>query len=258
MEPKTTTKKKSKGNDGWRDIHGGQAFVIPQTLLAHPNFTRLSPYACKLLFDLGRQYSGINNGYLHPGLAALAPFGWNSAHTLTGAIKELEHYGILMQTRSGGKNQAAYYGFTFRRINQIPGRPHDRPVPLTVLNTWLTEVPDYVPRNKSLVHVVHKVCAPDAQVSGEFVHDVHKRTPVSARRAQVRAISEGEFVHDVHSYASMPYPMAGSGAGAGDQQASDFDFDSDSGSKASGCTSAPTKAEEQTPPATRQRRPKAA
>ncbi len=121
---------KSKHDSGWSEIKGGQAFVIPVALLKHDNFRRLSPHACKLLFDLGRQFTGSNNGYLHPGIKVLREQGWHSSHTIVKAIRELRHYRILTQTVQGGKNRPSYYGFTFRKITENPKRPFDRPMPI--------------------------------------------------------------------------------------------------------------------------------
>lgn len=162
MAKKRHTKSK---DSGWGDIKDGQAFVVPVLLLKHENFIRLSPFACKLLLDLGRQFTGSNNGYLHPGLNALKPMGWRSAHTLTSAIKELLHYRILVQTVQGGKNRASYYGFTFRSIRERADRPFDRPMPIIQpTNDW--ERPAAPFENKSLVHVLHKPSALGAQVEG--------------------------------------------------------------------------------------------
>lgn len=197
--------KRRKRDSGWSDIKGGMAFVIPVLLLKHENFTRLSPYACKLLLDLGRQYTGANNGYLHPGINVMKQMGWRSAHTLASAIKELLHYRIIVQTVQGGRNRPSYYGFTFRSIKERDDRPFDRPLPiLQPSNDWDSAIEPF--ENKSLVHHVHKASAPRAQVSDELMHDVHKESRTSAPRAQVRPHFEGELMHDVHSYTSMPYP----------------------------------------------------
>lgn len=54
---------RKKKNTGWKEIDGKAAFTIPMTLLRHPNMVNLSPYGHKLIMDLGKQYTGFNNGY---------------------------------------------------------------------------------------------------------------------------------------------------------------------------------------------------
>lgn len=202
MEPKPRTK--SKKDSGWSDIKGGQAFVIPVLLLQHENFKRLSPHACKLLLDLGRQHSGANNGYLHPGFNVMKALGWRSAHTLHCSIQELLHYRIIVQTVQGGRNRPSYYGFTFRTITQKKDRPFDRPMPvIQPTNEWEQSAPPF--RDKSLVQSVHKASAVGAQVSAALVQSVHQQTATCAVGAQVKPILDRALVQSVHSYSSMPY-----------------------------------------------------
>ena len=78
------------------------AFVIPYTLLRHPNYTRLSPYAHKLVQDLARQYTGFSNGYLCASWALMQDAHWNSENTVRKAAAELEHYRIIERTKQGG------------------------------------------------------------------------------------------------------------------------------------------------------------
>jgi len=216
---------KSKHND-WAQIHGGKAFVLPSSMMNHDNFVRLSPHAIKLICDLGRQFSGANNGYLHPGFDLMRRYGWRSAHTLQGAIRECVHYRMLRLTRQGGKNRAAYYALTFRPINDLKGRPLDVSPTLESPNDWLTRADDFDPRTakratkaaneNSFVQSEHKICAASAQVIGPLVQPVHKLLRTCAARAQVSTESEPMFVQPVHSIKGMPYPGSGSGAPAAD------------------------------------------
>lgn len=117
------TKLKKLAVERWRDLDGGSAFVIPLTALRHPNFLALTPFATKLLLDLGRQYTGFNNGFLCPAWTLMKNQGWKSRDTLFWATKELEHYRWIVLTRQGGKNLANLYGFTWRRIDEKLNNP---------------------------------------------------------------------------------------------------------------------------------------
>ncbi len=135
---------RKKRDNRWNDIDGGSAFMVPYTLLRHPNFTRLSPYAHKLLMDVARQYSGFNNGYLCCSWALMKDMGWKSENTVRLAMQELEHYQILERTQQGGRNKPNLHALTWRRIdgkpdNQLDTRPTMRPS-----DAWKVECPDFV------------------------------------------------------------------------------------------------------------------
>jgi hypothetical protein len=114
-----TRARKSK----WGEIQGGRAFVIPWSGLHHENGIRLSPRAIKLLFDLGRQYSGNNNGYLCPAWSVMRNVGWRSSESLFLAIRELEHYGWIAKTKQGGRNAANLYRLTWFSVDFIARQP---------------------------------------------------------------------------------------------------------------------------------------
>ena len=78
--------KKTNKDKGWKEIDGGYAFVIPYTLLRHPNFTRIGPFTCKLILDLGKQYTGFNNGYLCASWSLMKQHGWRAPNTLRKAV----------------------------------------------------------------------------------------------------------------------------------------------------------------------------
>ncbi|MDR7136170.1 hypothetical protein J2X06_003388 [Lysobacter niastensis] len=128
----------------WDDIDGGAAFLIPLTLLRHPNYVRLSPWAVKLVMDLARQYSGFNNGYLCASRTLMKECGWKSSHTLQKAVEELEHYGIIVRTRQGGRNRATLHGLSWRRIDHKPGQPLDVGQTLKPDDNWKEERPPFV------------------------------------------------------------------------------------------------------------------
>jgi hypothetical protein len=190
VEPKSR-RKKSK-DSGWKEIKGGQAFVVPVALLNHENFARLSPHACKLLLDLGRQFNPKANGYLHAGIKLMRQYGWKSAHTLQSARDELEHYGIIVKTVQGGKNSPSYYGFTFRSITERRERPFNQVLPvMQPSNNWERTTGAFAPgNNKSHVLREHKASAASAQARREFVQPVHKETLTCAVDAQVSANSD--------------------------------------------------------------------
>jgi hypothetical protein len=212
--------KKSK-DSGWGDIHGGQAFVIPVTLLNHPNFKRLSPHATKLLLDLGRQFGGYNNGYLHAGWGRMRKEGWNSQHTLRNAMLELEHYQILVRTRQGGKNLATLHGFTFRRVSPLKGKPLDLAFPLGPSNAWLVQQPNFeVPssaraKSNRLMQLQHKVCAAHAHVPVKLVQPVHRKDGTDASDAPVAAPKDRELVQSVHTTECLPSRADDTRAGIG-------------------------------------------
>ncbi|GMV28566.1 MAG: hypothetical protein AMXMBFR59_06910 [Rhodanobacteraceae bacterium] len=139
--------RKAKRSAEWREIYGGKAFCVPDAAITHDNFIRLSPFACKLLLDLGRQYKGKNNGWLDPCWKLMEPVGWKSRETLFNAIRELEHYGWIERTRQGGRNASNLYRLTWRRINSTD---ENRNIPLDVAaptlqpdNKWLRTMPTF-------------------------------------------------------------------------------------------------------------------
>ena len=138
-KPKT---KRVRGQ--WQDVYGGSAFIMPMALLNHPNFMRIGPHTSKLVLDLGRQYSGLNNGYLCPAWELMRKQGWRSRETLAVAIAELEHYRLIVKTRQGGRNCANLYAFTWWRIHALPDKALDVIATVAPANDWLQVQPDFV------------------------------------------------------------------------------------------------------------------
>lgn len=142
--------RRKKRDSRWSDIDGGSAFVIPYTLLRHPNFTRLSPYGIKLLMDLARQYTGFNNGYLCASWSLMREAGWNSSHTLRKATLECEHYGLILRTQNGGLNRPNLHAVTWRRIDEKPGRFLEVSPTLAPTDAWKEDREDFkMPAPKS-------------------------------------------------------------------------------------------------------------
>jgi hypothetical protein len=146
----------NKGRHGakqWADVDGGQAFIIPLTLLRHPNFVRLSAKACKLVLDLGRQYSGFNNGYLSAAFSILGPMGWGSDSTIREAVAECLHYGLIIKTRQGGRNRCNLFALTWWRIHSREGKPLDARPTLAPGNEWKDGVSNFTkPTRKKSFH----------------------------------------------------------------------------------------------------------
>lgn len=132
--------KRPKKDNGWSEIDGGAAFIIPVSLLRHANFLKLSPQGCKLLLDLGRQYSGFNNGYLSAALSILKPMGWRSEATIREAIAECLHYRFIEKTRQGGRNRCNLFAVTWRKINDKPGKPLDVGSTMEPSNAWKADL----------------------------------------------------------------------------------------------------------------------
>jgi len=132
-----------KGRDNrWRDVDGGSAFIIPHTLLRHPNFRRLSPFAHKLLHDLAAQYSGFNNGYLCASFSIMEEHGW-CKETLWRTVRELEHYNLIVRTQQGGKHKPNLHAFTWCRIDEKKDKPLEVAPTMKPGNEWKVEVPAF-------------------------------------------------------------------------------------------------------------------
>jgi hypothetical protein len=136
--------RKGSKNTGWNEIHGGMAFIIPLSCLRGTNMISLSPKGCKLLLDLGRQFTGFNNGYLCVTPSLLLKQGWKSTASIWEAVAECEHYGLIVKTQQGGRNRPSYYAFTWRKINHIESRPPlDMSQTLAPSNDWLNDKPPF-------------------------------------------------------------------------------------------------------------------
>lgn len=134
---------RKRKDNRWSDIDGGAAFVVPYTLLRHPNFVRLSGYGHKLLMDLARQYTGFNNGYLCTSWALMCEAGWNSENTVRAAMLELEHYRLIERTRQGGRHKANLHAFTWRRIDAKTDDPLDVSPTPKPSDAWKEDRPDF-------------------------------------------------------------------------------------------------------------------
>ena len=73
-----------------------------------------------MLFELGSQYRGYNNGDLQATWRRLSKTGWKSKDTIHKALSELEQYSWIIKTRQGGLNKPSLYAVTFLPINGNP------------------------------------------------------------------------------------------------------------------------------------------
>lgn len=139
--------------------------ALPHAVLNSENWGKLSPYAIKLFLDLFVQYKGANNGDFCATWSMMELRGWKSKETLHKALRELEHYGMVVKTRQGGRKLASLYGVTFLSIDECKGKLDIHPRP--PMGTWKMPVLEPLPshttgggwakRKKSLPHVTGHV-----------------------------------------------------------------------------------------------------
>jgi hypothetical protein len=98
---------------------------LPKEIIEHENFTKLSAYGNK-------QYRGMNNGDLCATWVFMVKRGWKSKDTLNNALRELEYYGLIVQTQAGGLNKPSLYALSWNRIDKADKSSEwkvgDRPV----------------------------------------------------------------------------------------------------------------------------------
>jgi hypothetical protein len=96
---------------------------LPKAVTGHPDFISLSPWACKLLIDIGQQYNGRNNGDLCASMGLMRNRGWTSNDMLTKATRELVNREWIFQTKQGGMRIGpTLYALTWQPINYCGGK----------------------------------------------------------------------------------------------------------------------------------------
>jgi len=87
---------------GFKGAKYNEQFVgVVRSVFDAPAFWQLTPYACKLLFDLMGQYRGDNNGNLTVAWSVVKKRGWRSRTTLWRCKAELIDAGFIYVTRKG-------------------------------------------------------------------------------------------------------------------------------------------------------------
>jgi hypothetical protein len=115
--------RRKKGHDTTRDA--GQFVALPCVVLDCPNYLSLSHPARSLLLEIARQFNRDNNGRLLASRSYLAARGWNSADTISRALKELLAAKLIHQTVMGHRpNKASWYAVTWRTLDRHPAYDH--------------------------------------------------------------------------------------------------------------------------------------
>lgn len=104
----------------------GRHFIIPHSIMDHPDWQRLTPNALRLLLELMKQYNGRNNGDLTAAWTIMQKRGFKSQTTLNAALKCLMKLEYIVRTQEGrfcnpGKC-CALYAVTWLPIDECPGK----------------------------------------------------------------------------------------------------------------------------------------
>lgn len=115
MKPRSRVKHKGRSESG-------TFTMIPHAVQDSANWRQCSGTAIKMLLDVARQYNGRNNGDLCAAISILRSSGWSSPETITFALRELRHYGLLLLTRQGSLHAASLYALSWHPINDCGGK----------------------------------------------------------------------------------------------------------------------------------------
>jgi hypothetical protein len=101
---------------------GGGFAALPWVVLDSKAFQEAGYASRCLLMELARQLNGSNNGHLQLTHSWLAPRGWSSDQTIQASKIELQHLGLIQQTRQGGKGiGASRFAVTWLVISNFQG-----------------------------------------------------------------------------------------------------------------------------------------
>jgi hypothetical protein len=103
-------------------MESGGFSSLPHIVQESANWAQCSPMAIKLLMDLLGQFKGSNNGDLCAALRILKPKGWTRGETISNALRELIHYGMIEMTRQGGLHRASLFAVTWKPIDHCNGK----------------------------------------------------------------------------------------------------------------------------------------
>lgn len=110
-----------------RRKHKGRALTgtfsaVPHAVQDSQNWHRCGGTAIKLLLALVRQFNGRNNGDLGASMSILKRVGWRSPETISLALRELRHLGLITLTRQGGLHGPSLYALTWHPIHDCNGK----------------------------------------------------------------------------------------------------------------------------------------
>ena len=114
---KSKSRFKQKGR-----MESGSFSALPHIVQESANWAQCSPMSIKLLMDLLSQFKGSNNGDLCAALRILKPKGWTRGETISNALRELIHYGMIEMTRQGGLHRASLFAVTWKPIDHCNGK----------------------------------------------------------------------------------------------------------------------------------------
>jgi hypothetical protein len=119
----SSTARKFREATGRRESRG--YINIPRTVL--PRLAMVSAPACKLFIDLYGQFNGKNNGDFTAAWSVMQKLGWKSRDTLARALRELQAYGLIFDTRRGGQDSkgrkpATLWAVTFHAVDLCKGK----------------------------------------------------------------------------------------------------------------------------------------
>ena len=100
----------------------GSFLALPHAVLRSPSFLALSAPAVKLVLDIAVAYNGGNNGDLAATWNQMKARGWKSRQSLSKALSELRHHGLLELTRQGGMHKPSLYALTWLGIDPCDGK----------------------------------------------------------------------------------------------------------------------------------------
>ena len=92
--------------------------MIPTSVLKSSKFIGLSLKARALLWDIGAEYNGYNNGHLAATWPMMKRRNWKSKQTLQNAVDELVAAGMIDCTRHGFRGTPNLFGFTWVAIHE--------------------------------------------------------------------------------------------------------------------------------------------
>ncbi len=103
------------------DRDGAFHLALPFDVIRSAGYRQASHTARSLLIDVCDQDPRFRNGRLVITSKALRSLGWRSEGTMRRALAELIECGLLVQTRSGSMNSAAWFAVTWRGLDHTEG-----------------------------------------------------------------------------------------------------------------------------------------